>query len=267
MDKVAKTIKINDQEFNILTDDGTVINIGETYDADMTALFKSVVNLPDTVLDIGANIGCTALLLSTMCSMVYAVEPVHTTYDLLTTNIKGRTNIKPFNVGLGNKSVKTTTTYNTNHRSGAWVSDVTPGMDMHATEDIQIEQTDEFIRKIGVPKIDFIKIDAEGYEPHILLGAKDTLQHMKPIVALECNHWCLNALQRVTIPDFFDTLMSLFPVLYAVEKNTRMNLHDKGERFSVMYRHITKFQYMTIVGAFPDSNLSRFMDEYKGGLG
>lgn len=44
----------------------------------------------------------------------------------------------------------------------------------------------------GFERLDFLKIDAEGAEPLILEGAKETIKRFHPIICMEVNTTCLN---------------------------------------------------------------------------
>ena len=44
---------------------------------------------------------------------------------------------------------------------------------------------DEYIEQQQIPKIDFIKIDTEGYEMHVLKGAVETLKKFRPLLFVE----------------------------------------------------------------------------------
>ena len=126
-----------------------------------------------------------------------------------------------------------------------------------------IQQLDEVIKSSGIQSIDFIKIDVEGFEGHVLRGAQDTLLSHKPIVVLELNHWCLNAFQRTSVPDFFDSLRAMFPILLAVDGSSYLNLHDENESYIVMYHHIIHMKFPNIVAAFSEPQLRMFKDQYR----
>jgi hypothetical protein len=85
----------------------------------------------------------------------------------------------------------------------------------------------------------------------------------EPIVALELNHWCLNAFARICVPDFLDYLCSVFPLLMAVEGGNYLDIHDPGERYIVMYHHINHFRYANLVGAFSSEQVGRFLEQYR----
>jgi len=74
-------------------------------------------------------------------------------------------------------------------------------------------------------------------------------------VVLELNHWCLNAFQRTSIPDFLDLLRSMFPILLAVDGSNYMDLHDTSESYIVMYNHILHMRFPNILAAFEEGQL------------
>ena len=55
----------------------------------------------------------------------------------------------------------------------------------------------------------------------------DTLARYKPRVLLEMNHRCLNAFHRITLPEFRDELLKLFPFVYAVQLPTNRTFGAK----------------------------------------
>jgi len=122
-------------------------------------------------------------------------------------------------------------------------------------ENIAIKQGDEFSHSL---EVDLIKIDVEGYEMNVLKGLSQTIPKNRPVVVLELNHWCLNAFQRISVPDFFDFLTNIFPILYAVDNEEYLDLHDENDRYIAMYHHIVHFKFPNIVAAFDLKQLDRF---------
>jgi hypothetical protein len=47
---------------------------------------------------------------------------------------------------------------------------------------------DAFVRDRGLDRVDFIKLDVEGAERHVLDGAAETLRRFRPKVALSVYH-------------------------------------------------------------------------------
>ena len=91
-------------------------------------------------------------------------------------------------------------------------------------------------------------------------GGGRMLLKNKPIVMLELNHWCLNAFQRVSVPDFFDFLRSIFPILYAVEGSNY--LHNEDDAYACLYHHIINFKFINVVGFFDERQCANFKGEY-----
>src|SRR5262245_41511690 len=228
-------VDIGGTKFVIASDDTYLDYIQGGFEPDMVALFRSLVSEKDIVFDVGANIGCTALLFGGLSSKVYAFEPSRTTFAFLERNISrsGLKNVSAQNVGLGAESGSVPLTFYPTNRSGGFVSNHTRATAGHTVEKVEIRPLDEMFARLNVPRVDFIKIDVEGFEGHVIRGAARTLRACQPTVVLELNHWCLNAFQRTSIPDFFDLLRAQFPLLYAVDGSSRKNLHDPNESYEV----------------------------------
>lgn len=62
--------KINGKSFSILSDDDYLDHVEGEFESEMVSLFKSLLQPSDTVLDIGANIGCTSLLFGDLARKV-----------------------------------------------------------------------------------------------------------------------------------------------------------------------------------------------------
>lgn len=265
--KVAREmmVDIGGKKYIITSDDDYLEQIKNGFEPEMVKLFRALANGSEVILDIGANIGCTAILFGELSKNVYAFEPSQTTFAFLEKNIlkSGRQNVFLHNIGLGAEVGEFTLTFAPSNRSGGFVSNQTQASAGHTVEKIVIRQLDEVIKPLNLPKIDFIKIDVEGFEGHVLRGATQTLSSYKPIVVLELNHWCLNAFQRTSIPDFFDLLRSVFPILLAVNGSSYMDLHNQSDSYVVMYHHILHMRFPNIVAAFDESRLSKFRTLYQ----
>nr|VFK56567.1 MAG: methyltransferase, FkbM family [Candidatus Kentron sp. TC] len=219
----------------------------------MVRLFRALIAPDDVVADIGANIGLTAILFSALAKHVHAFEPSPSTFEILDGNLAraGATNAEAINLGLGDKTESQTITFAKNNRSGGYVSSKIRPEAGHITEKIRIETLDGyFADKQLIPN--FLKIDVEGFERNVLEGGTEFLRKYKPIVVLEMNHFCLDVLQRITIPDFLDFLRSIFPNLYAVDTDnvTIVDLHVPDDAYFVMHEHVVQHRFPNLVGAF-----------------
>ena len=126
-----------------------------------------------------------------------------------------------------------------------------------------MQTLDSVVRSFGLPRPDFIKVDVEGFEKFVVEGAAKTIQQAKPVVVLELNHWCLNAFQRISVPEYFDYLRSVFPILLAIDGGSFADLHAQDQTYHVMYEHMVNSRYLDLVGAFEASRLNRFFDSYR----
>ena len=272
--------KINGKSYGISSDDDYLDHVAGEFEPEMVSLFQSLLQPTDTVLDIGANIGCTSLLFGDLARQVYSFEPSPTTHRWLVENVQRAklNNIEPLNLGLGKDAGTFELTFAPNNRSGGFVSNLISASEGHQVEQITIARGDDFMREHQIAKVDFIKIDVEGFEQSVIEGLAETIARDQPIVALELNHWCLNAFQRTSVPDFFDFLRGVFPYLYAVDmrytsnlrdrlhrellpsfydKKDVRNLHNQDAAYHVMYRHILHgSSYPTLVGAFSPTQLT-----------
>ena len=260
------TTNIGGLTCEIASDDNYLNVIAGNFEPDMVRLFEAFVQPEMTVLDIGANIGCTTILFGQRAQKVISFEPSPTTFHFLQKNTRaaGVNNVVCVNSGLGKTAGSFELTFSTDNRSGGFVSDRTSASAGHEVESIDIRQGDHFVRENVAEQIGFIKIDVEGFEQNVIEGLAETLRKDKPAVVLELNHWCLNVLQRSSVPDFLDFLRSVFPYLYAIDGEDVRDLHNADSSYHVMYHHIVcGFKYPNLVGAFNPKQLEVFRQRYK----
>jgi FkbM family methyltransferase len=134
-----------------------------------------------TVLDIGANIGNHSLFFSRQFNRVFSFEPHPFTYHLLTFNAQFASNIKTFNFGLGHADASLDlyeNTINFGASSTVYQSDL-----QNQKVKIQVKRLDDCRQEFG--SVDLMKIDVEGMEHSVLLGALDVIKDQKPIILLE----------------------------------------------------------------------------------
>ena len=153
-----------------------------------TKVIQSIVK-PDMVcIDIGANLGYYALLEAKKCKYVYAIEPVKSSYDTLVKSIELNKykNIKAHNLAIGNQSgIKNITTCHRNN--WATMLDFKLAADKYKAkfdrfykgiEEVNEVTLDRFVSDNKIDKIDFIRMDVEGYETEIIKGGINTLKAM-----------------------------------------------------------------------------------------
>jgi FkbM family methyltransferase len=253
---VERKINIAGREHLLDSDDGYMEAMGDVFEPHMIDLFNSLITKGDIVADIGANIGLTAIFFSTVASKTFAFEPSSSTFALLEGNLKrsNAANVEAINLGLGDRAQKQSITFARDNRSGGFVSEKIKLGGDHVTEEIQIETIDSLFPKLSAQP-NFLKIDVEGYEKSVLDGGLNFIRMHKPIVVLEMNVFCLDVLQRITLPEFLDHLRTVFPHLYAVDANNAeiVDLHDAEKAYGVMYEHVVNRRFPNLVGGFDAS--------------
>lgn len=178
-------------------------------DAEEIRILKSIIRPGFQVLDIGANIGFYAQILSECVGQegaVYCFEPDATNYRYLLKNTKNLKNVKTFNMAVSDKEevlkVYKSKLLNVDHRTY-------PVNNYDSVEEIKADSIDHLIETGKLKKADVIKIDIQGFEltafkgMHNLLKASSDLK----IVAEYWPHGFKRAgTSAVEFFDFFDQL-------------------------------------------------------------
>lgn len=141
----------------------------------------------DTVIDAGANLGIFTLILSELVGKngkVYSFEPSKKIFNKLnqTIQLNKLTNVEAFNLGLGNEEKKDSLFYNPEQTGLSTM--IEDESETTITEEIGITTLDNFSEKIK-DRISLIKIDTEGYEPEVLLGAINVIKKDLPVIYIE----------------------------------------------------------------------------------
>ncbi|MCK7594461.1 FkbM family methyltransferase [Pseudomarimonas salicorniae] len=257
---MIREIRIAGQPRLVESDDRYLEQVGVEFEPHMVQLFRALLGNDEVVCDIGANLGLTALFFSSVAKQTYAFEPSPTTFKFLSQNLSrnGIGNVEALNIGLGECEAETSITFATNNRSGAYVSEKVRPSQGHTTECIKIRTLDSVCGERNL-RPTFLKLDVEGFEQSVLRGARRVLSDCQPTVVLEMNHFCLDVLQRITIPDFLDFLRSVFPVLHAVDADNRtiVDLHVPDGAYMVMHEHVVRNRFPNLVGGFDSSMRNR----------
>lgn len=70
------------------------------------------------------------------------------------------------------------------------------GVQTDSFEEVVVDTLDAVATRLGLSRVDFIKIDVEGAEASVIDGAKDVLRRLRPTLLLEVNEIALEAQQR-----------------------------------------------------------------------
>lgn len=266
---MQKEIFINENKYLINGDSKYLESRGEHFETSTINVFKYFCKENFKVIDAGANIGLTSIALADICSQgkVVSIEPITTTYKFLEENIKKSklNNISLHNFALGNKEAIVTMQGCENFLAGSFIAERYNVINNHFSENVFIKTLDRVFPKLLMDKIDFIKLDLEGYELFALEGAKNLLERFKPIVYLEMNHWCLNVFHRITLPEFHEKLMQFFPCIFAINNMDYLDFTGNKNFHYIAHEHITQFKFGNLIAGFNkkeiESTLKLFLNE------
>ena len=163
-----------------------------TYELSTQNILRTLLKQGDTVLDIGANIGFTSLMMSKLIGKkgkLYSFEAIPSTTEILKKNIRLNKleNITVFNNAVSNKIGKSSFLIPEAGKNHTMASMVWHKKD-HNTKKIEvnnivIDDSKEF--KNITPK--FIKIDVEGAEGLVIQGMKKLLENNNIKLLIECS--------------------------------------------------------------------------------
>ena len=129
-------------------------------------------------IDIGGHVGLWSVDLAEFFKGVWIFEPVPQFRECLVKNLKDKlekNNYRIEPIALGNKSNQDVKLKLGGDNSG----------DTHISDDGEISVPIKKLDSYGLKEVDYIKIDAEGYELEVLKGAEWTLAENRPMVVIE----------------------------------------------------------------------------------
>ncbi len=158
----------------------------------------------DTVLDIGANVGALTLPMARMAGppgKVYAFEPTGYAFAKLQANLA-------LNPAIAARVVASQVLLTDN--TSAAIDPIYSGWPLDAADNLHAQhggraestagaravRLDDFVAAAGIPRIDFIKLDVDGFECHVLGGAGATLAQHNPTILMELAPYCLTERRR-----------------------------------------------------------------------
>lgn len=138
-----------------------------------------------TFVDVGANVGQHSLFMSRHVDRVLAFEPNAEVADRLQANIEFNSisNISLVRTALGSEQAEGRLGSGLENNSGS--RSLTWSLDPSLDTIVSIVRADDVLEAYGVQRIDILKLDVEGYEKHVLMGARACLRRDKPVILFE----------------------------------------------------------------------------------
>lgn len=150
------------------------------------AFLKHNISKDSIFVDVGSNYGCHSILTSPLCKQVYSFEPQKPFFDLQKSTIKlnNISNIQVYNVALG-ASIKKSLLSDTNYLA----EEVNMGDAHLGTVGSEIDVIT--LDSLGLEKVNFMKIDVQGYEKFVIEGSMETIMKSKTSIIVELEDWWL----------------------------------------------------------------------------
>jgi FkbM family methyltransferase len=183
------------------------------YEYHIIKQLKDTINKSNFIVDVGANIGCHTISYGMFNSSakIWAFEPQKKLFEILERNVQRNLlrNVELFNCGVGHMSMELeldpVEIMDNDQISGGYNK---AGLGIgKGGEKMNIITLDS----LNLPGLDYMKIDVEGAEGLVIMGARETIKKYKPVIFFEHNHKTINP-TRVNldhVPTPFEELVKL----------------------------------------------------------
>jgi FkbM family methyltransferase len=199
----------------------TIIQKNNFYEIETLSKWFPYFKDAEYIFDIGANLGNHSVYFAkkNKKSHVFAFEPFPDNYELLKKNIDGNelSNVALYNeaVGkhVGHVQIKE---FDESNYGGTSFMESSEG-----EGSIRMTSVDNAIIDLSIPRLDFIKIDTEGFEQDIIQGMSYTIEEYHPIIWVECSDSSIKEVYRI--------LMKAGYSLFDVEGANVLFIHGTAE--------------------------------------
>lgn len=162
---------------------------GEYSEAEVD-VFRHFVQKDSVVIDAGALFGCHTLALSELCpeGIVFAFEPQRIPFQILCANLAFNSvlNVDAVQAALQDSNGMSMMKQLDPKFPVAWGMNQTGAREGVPVAALKLDG-------YSFTKLDFIKLDVEGDEPRAILGARESLTRLHPVLYVEFN-WNENAI-------------------------------------------------------------------------
>jgi FkbM family methyltransferase len=218
------------------------VGIGGETDDFLAFIFARAVRPGATVLDVGANIGVTAVMAATACEgTVFAFEPGPRVYPCLLETLKANPglNILPVRAALGAEAGEISFFDDPGTPAS---SHMVTGDTYVRTSDhsVKVMTIDQFVSETGLTELDLIKIDVEGFEIDVLRGAVATIAALRPAVFVEFNAFTMITFRNINPREMLVFLRETFPYLYRFIDGRPILLDTEGKALTFLHDNIVR---------------------------
>ncbi len=233
------------------TDFAPGILFNRDYEPHVRAAIRRLFKPGETFVDVGANIGCISLLAASIAGpegRVIAIEPNPNNLQRLYAGIvlNGFGNVKVMAYAVSDRA----TTFSLGGGTSNTTVTAARGVDT-ATMFAQAIVPD--VELAHLPRLDFLKIDIEGHEPHALAGCTQLIRKHNPTLLTEFAPRCLGEVERIDPRDYLRQVFDLYPRVTAITLfGDDVEFDDPDAVMSYWHRRNAE---LTAAGILPDGML------------
>jgi FkbM family methyltransferase len=175
----------------------TLIQDNKIYEQDLILTYiKNIIKRSKVVLDVGAHVGGHTLIFKHLNPLleIHSFEPQSEIFKVLSYNIHNNNlqNVILYNNAVANKSIITTLSDKVVEPEKV-IPIMYDNPEYNNFGGVQLGENGQTVETITIDSLnlqscDFIKIDVEGAEHLVLLGAKQTIKKFKPFIWFESNY-------------------------------------------------------------------------------
>jgi len=220
---------------------------------------------PDGVaIDVGANIGLTVLALAPLLpeGRILALEPgpkalaaLHRTVAL--NELEPR--VAVLGTALGQKPGRIRL-HESAHSAGSHIL-TGAAMRFEGVDFVFVPITtlDLLVEEQGLTRVDFIKIDVEGFEEEVLLGGAATLERHRPACLVEFNAWVLQCNRAANPRRVLEAWLARFPAVHALRGKSPPERITAANALDFLHDHMVERGCADdLVLSFDDAWVSRW---------
>jgi len=138
-------------------------------------------------LDVGAQIGSYTLLAASSGAFVYSIEPDANNRRFLYRNLK-HNNFNSTIIECGAWNKRAILPFRS-HDAISSIQGISEVSTTHPAFDfIKVDTIDHIVQRLGLKKVDVIKMDIEGAEIEAIEGAEQTIKNHRPVLMIESYH-------------------------------------------------------------------------------
>lgn len=171
----------HDEHFEAQMANGPLVDGKGTYQWKKYQMALPHVKKRGHALDVGGHVGLWSRVMARDFDAVTAIEPMAELRKCFVRNVPARVTLLPYAAGAGPGMVRIG--FPTDNTGNARVAE-TGGKVFEQTADAELVEV-VTIDGLGLPAIDFLKIDVEGYEFEVITGAETTIRSHRPVMVVE----------------------------------------------------------------------------------